>query len=164
MMHVLVIRSARSDVYRQCMSGISPDAAVTVLGTRLNDDVLAVGRLRIPTRIDTTPGPQSWNRLSPYARAALRNTRWSEIVILHNLGDESYDDVIGIASRAGAWRPLRVFYADGVEHRYGMVLSLVARRWALSLIASTILALVAAAAIGWAVALRPRRRAGAPTS
>jgi len=81
----------------------------------------------MPTNIETPQGPLCWSRLSPYARVALRNTRWSEIVLLHNLGDESYDDVLRMALRAGAFRPLRVFYADGVEHRYGTVLALAVR-------------------------------------
>jgi hypothetical protein len=164
MTHVLVIRSARQEVYQQFVTRVDLSASLTILGTRMNDDVLAAGRSRIPTTIETPPGPLAWNRLSPYARVALRNTRWSEIVLLHNLGDESYRDVLRIALRAGALRPLCVFYADGTEHRYGTVLSLAARRLALSLVASTIVSLLAVAAAGWATIRRPARRTEASSS
>jgi hypothetical protein len=161
MTHVLVIRSARPDVYRHFVERAG-DTSLTVLGARIKDDLAAAGHCRIPTRIDAPSGPLSWDRLSPYARVALRNTRWSEIVLLHNLGDESYDPVLRIALRAGALRPLRVFYADGVEHRYPTVLLLALRRLVLSLIASAIVSTLAIAAAGRAALRRRVRRAAVP--
>lgn len=142
-MEVLVIRSAREHVLRGCLERIAAGARVTVLGQR--------ARVRTAVDwVDAPPGPLAWRRLDREARAALRSRRWSEVVVLHNLGDEGYADVLALALRAAPLAPLRVYYADGVECRHHSALTLAATRGAWTCMASAVLGLLMLAAVPFA--------------
>lgn len=149
MRDVLVIRSARADVLRGCLERMPEDARITLLGTPVPGN----GAVRC---VAAPAGPLSWQRLDGAARAALRATRWSEIVMLHNLGDEDYAEIIALARRTGPLTPFRIYYADGVERRYRTVLALAVRRAMRSLAATAVLGVVMLIALPVAAA-RTRR-------
>ena len=119
-MNVLVIRSARDAVFRQYLATAAP-ATITALA---QPGCMPEGVHLVPA----PAGPMQWCTLSESAQASLTATDWGEVVILHNLGDDSYDDVIAIALRAAPFAPLRIHYADGVQHRYRSTLAFYASR------------------------------------
>lgn len=135
MRHVLVIRSARADLLRRCLAWMPADARVTTLGAR-------VPGLDVSEWVDAPAGPLSWRALNDDARVALRSRRWDELVILHNLGDDDYGDIVALARRIAPLAPLRVYYADAVEHRHHSALALGAHRAAHSALASVLLGLL----------------------
>lgn len=148
-MSVLVIQSARASVLDAYLSE-----------RRLVDDVIVLGRAPVKrphvARLETPPGSLRWDRLPGAVRHILRRQQWSRIVVLHNLGDDNYRDVLAIAARAQPTAPLTIRYADGVEHRYASALTLLARRAIWRCVGSLALALLLMAALP--LTLRRARR------
>jgi hypothetical protein len=94
------------------------------------------------------PGRLTWEGLERHARDVIGNTAWAEVVVLHNMGDDSYDHILRIARRAGWHRPLVIAYADGAIRRHRSVAVLMAARATWTLAASLlapVLMLVASA-------------------
>jgi hypothetical protein len=142
---ILVIRSAREPVLRSYLTHAPLGARVTVLGQG-----------EPPARCEAAPappGPMRWRRLEPDVRRALRARYWSEIVVLHNLGDDSYAHIYVMALRIRPIAALRIVYADGTESRYRSVLSFFALRSVTAAAASIALICLFGAALG----LRLRR-------
>lgn len=147
---VLIIRSARETVLRNYLAR-NPDVPVTILGHA------SASQDSEPRLLQAPPGPLRWRRFNISLRNALRTRRWSEIVVLHNLGDESYTGVYAIAARVGATAPFRIFQANGVEHVYRSWLHFAATRVPLVAVASLALAILVVAlvpfrlcrALGW---------------
>ena len=110
MRSVLVIRSAREAVLQAYLALGSGDR-ITVLGHGPAPD-------RRVDFIEAPSGALRWRRFDRGVRAALRRRRWSKIVVLHNLSDESYAGVLAIAARVSPTTPLRIFQANGVERAY----------------------------------------------
>jgi hypothetical protein len=137
---ILVVRSAREPVLRSYLAHAPLGARVTVLGQG-----------QPPERCDAAPAPQGpmrWHRLDPDVRRSLRARYWSEIVVLHNLGDDSYAHIYAMALRIRPTAAFRVVYADGTESRYRSVLSFVAVRTVTAAAASVALICLIGAAFG----------------
>lgn len=149
---VLVIQSARPKVLEDYLARRGTAAGITVLGR----SPVADGEVE---RLEVPPGRMHWRRLGADVQEALRRQRWSAIVVLHNLGDDSYRDVLAIALRAQATAPITIYYADGVEHLHRSALTLVGARTAWSGLASLALGLLIGAALPVAAlrAIRARR-------
>jgi hypothetical protein len=137
---ILVIRSAREPVLRSYLAHAPLGGRVTVLGQG-----------EPPERCEAAlapHGPMRWQRLDPDVRRALRARYWSEIVVLHNLGDDSYAHIYAIALRIRPTAAFRIVYADGTESRYRSVLSFFAMRSVTAAAASVALICLIGAALG----------------
>ena len=115
---VLVVRSARESVLRDYLRDAPPH--VVVLGHP--PAPAGAGFLAAP------PGPLRWRRFDRSLRHALTTRRWSEIVVLHNMGDQAYAGVFAIAGRIRPTAPLRIFRANGVSEIHPSWFALIARR------------------------------------
>jgi hypothetical protein len=142
---VLVIRSAREPVLRGYLAHAPLGARVTVLGQG-----------QPPARCEAAAapeGPMRWHRLDPAVRRSLRARYWSEIVVLHNLGDDSYAAIFLMALRIRPTAAFRVVYADGTESRHRSVLSF----WALRSVTAAAASLTLICLIGAVLGLKLRR-------
>jgi hypothetical protein len=147
---ILVVRSAREPVLRSYLAHAPLGARVTVLGQG-----------EPPERCEAAPaphGPMRWHRLASDVRRTLRARYWSEIVVLHNLGDDSYAHIYAMALRIRPTAAFRVVYADGTQTRHRSVLSFVAVRSLTTAAASVALICLIGAALG--LKLRRAMRVG----
>jgi hypothetical protein len=147
---ILVIRSARETVLRSYLAHAPLGARVTVLGQGPP-----------PARCEAAPaphGPMRWQRLDPEVRRALQARYWSEVVVLHNLGDDSYAHIYTMALRIRPTAAFRVVYADGTERRHRSVLSFFAIRSVTAAAASVALICLMGVALG--LKLRRAMRVG----
>lgn len=126
---ILLIRAASEAVLRASLARVAPGQRVVVLGHGTSDPDLRAERLIAPA------GPLRWRTLAPHIRRALRRTRWSEVIVLHNQGYDAYTRVFAIALRSATWRPLHIVYADGSERCYRSTVSFVLHRTPLILFA-----------------------------
>jgi hypothetical protein len=139
-MKILVVRSAREPVLRSYLARAPLGARITVLGQGEPPERCAAA--------PAPPGPMRWARLQPEVRRALRARYWSEIVVLHNLGDDSYAYIYALALRVRPTASFRIVYADGTERRYRSVLSFFAVRIVTAAAASVALICLIGAALG----------------
>jgi hypothetical protein len=138
--NILVIRSARDVVFRQYLATATPQS-VTALA---QPGSMPNGVCLVPA----PAGPMQWRRLPEPQQATLTSTDWDEVVILHNLGDDSYDEVIGIALRSAPFAPLTIHYADGVQRRYRCTMAFYAGRKLMAAVGSFVFGLLMLVALG----------------
>lgn len=150
---VLVIRAARPMVLDAFLARCGSEAPVAVLGhvTSERSTVRPVEWLAAPA------GPLRWRRFGPALRTVLRRGWWSEVVVLHNQGDDSYAAVHAIVARIAPVTRFRICFADGTERAYGSWLAFFVRRAPLVTAASLMLPLVVACLLPFWIGARVAR-------
>ncbi|HYE84903.1 MAG TPA: hypothetical protein VEA16_01015 [Vicinamibacterales bacterium] len=158
---MLVIRSARDTVLHAYLQTRHSGDRVTILGQRgATAPVYA-------RWLDAPAGLLEWARFDAELRQALRSTHWSEIVVLHNLSDDSYRHIFALVLRIAPFARLRVFFADGRQQLWRSVITYWLPRLVASGLAAVPLAILIAAALIWSAARRLlawRRRVPAVTT